>query len=207
MILVADALVVTGVVLVGLLDGWKGAPVALGSQYLGLALVLLTPLGIIPSLVEIVIAAGVIGVLVTSSTAPSPSIALSPRIWLSGAFRARWFDLSVTAVAIVGALAVANERPVFGSDVDPIVDVLLFTGLLNCLVGRSPRIAGGLLLLASAGAVALQAVDQLSTRTDWFLLAVLQILLALALVRLRSIEGPRAPDRSGSAAVEGDGAT
>ncbi|MGH2460630.1 MAG: hypothetical protein ACRDIY_17390 [Chloroflexota bacterium] len=206
MILVAAALVVIGVVLVGSLDGWQGASLALGSQYLGVALVLLAVNAIIPAVLEVVVAAGVLGVLGTAATA-SPPTTFDPRAWLLGSFRPGWFDLSVTAVAVVGALAVANERPVFGSGIDPVVDVLLFTGLLNCLAGRSPRIAGGLLLLASAGSVGLQAISQLSTRTDWFLLALLQIVLALALVRLRSIEEARAPDRRGSAAAEGDGAT
>lgn len=200
-------LIVAGAVLVGSLDGWKGVPLALALSYLGLGLLLLATLGVIPALVEIVVATGVVGVLATSSTVASPTIALDPRIWLPAAFRPSWFELSVTALAVVGALALASARAILGTGVDQAVDVLVFTGLLNCLVGRSPRIACGLLFLVSAGSVAIQEVSRHPIRTEWLMLAVLPILLSLAIAHLRSAEEQRPPDRSGPATAEGDGAT
>ncbi len=204
MLYVAGALIVVGVVLMGSLDGWRGVLIALGSSYLGLTLVLLSTVGLLPSLVSIAVAVGVVGVLLTFPSEASPTFHLSPLRWSIVELRPRWFELSVTAVAMVGALALAMTRPIFGSSVDPAVDVLLFTGLLNCLVGRSPRIAGGLLLLAAAGSLAVQEIGQPTGRLDLFMLAVVQVALALVLTRLRALEEQRPTDRSAPTA-DGNG--
>lgn len=200
----ATSLVVAGVILAGLLDGWPGAPVPLGFSYLGVVLLLLGRAGTIPAAVCAVTAGGVVLVLVPGDVeallhgvrrGPSSIVAHLPG-WFASRFPLRWFDLSTAAVALVGALDLATARPVLGGGADLVVDVLTFGGLLCCLVARAGRAACGLLFLALAAGVLIQSVGQAPSRVETLLASGIQIGLALVLAHFRFIEDDRTTDGS-----------
>jgi len=210
---IAVALVIVAVALAGATESWSSAAWALAFQYLGVALLTLATTGASSAALVVVVGCGVEGILfappLRSRRALAASVDWRSRLrwtaWRPRTFRLRWFDASVAAVAIVGAIDLAAAHPVFGSGpVDDVVDVLIFTGLLFCLVGRSARTACGLLFLASAGGVALQANGETLTRLEAFLLAVVALSLAIALARLRAAEERTVSRGSRPAAQDGD---
>lgn len=199
----ATALVIAGVVLAGLLDQWSGVPLPLGLSYLGIAVLLLSTVGVVPAAVAVVTAVGVVLVLLPGSPRPllravrdreRPLLARA-RSWVSAAFVFRWFDLSVAAVVIVGALDVAAARPILGGGSDLPIDVLLFGGLLYSLIVRPGRMACGLVFLVSAACALIQLTGQPSSRVETLLASAVQISLAVALAHLRAIESRRLADR------------
>ena len=212
---VAVALVIVGAILASSLDDWSGVPVALAFTYLGVSLLLLATRDLATATVSLVAAGGIEAILIVPpSEIPSEFVVFALRSvrlpsapafrsWLRRSFRLRWFDLSATAVAVVGAADLAAARPVLGeAGVDLVVDVLFFTGFLYCLIIRPPRLAGGLLFLVSAGSVLIQASEPAPTRLEILLLIIVQLSLAIALAHVRAAEDLRASDKSVAATAE-----
>ncbi len=193
----ATSLVVVGVVLAGLLDGWPGAPLPLGLSYLGVVLLLLQGTkGAIPAAVCATTAVGVILVLLPGDVrvilrgvrrGPRSIVAELPG-WFASRFPLRWFDLSTAAVALVGALDLAAARPVLGNGADLVVEVLTFGGILYCLIVRAGRTACGLLFLALAAGVLIQNVGEAPSRIETVLASAVQLGLALVLAYFRTVE-------------------
>lgn len=189
--IVAIALVILAAVLPGLFDGWDAVPGALALLYLGIALLLLPGNGAASALVALATGGGIVGIFAV----PAPRFGRE--------FRPRWFDLSGMAIALVGAVGLAVARPVFGMvGADIIVYVLIFSGLLYCLLGRSPRVTVGTLFLVASGNVLLTHAGPAPTQAVTLLLALGQLCVALALARLRVIESERAPRPREAAALE-----
>jgi hypothetical protein len=216
---VAVALVIVGAILASTLDDWSGVPVALAFTYLGVSLLLLATHDLATATVSLVAAGGIEAILIVPPIVPPSEVpsefgifalrsvrlpsAPALRSWLRRSFRLRWFDLSATAVAVVGAADLAAARPVLGgTGVDLVVDVLFFTGFLYCLIVRPPRLASGLLFLMSAGSVLVQETGQTPTRPEILLLIVAQLSLAIALAHVRAAEDLRASDKSAAATAE-----
>ncbi len=203
----ATALVIAGVVLAGLLDGWSGLPLPLGLSYLGITLLLLGTVGAIPAAVCTVTAVGVVLVLLPGSPGSllraarerdRPLLARA-RTWGAGCFVPRWFELSIAAVVIVGALDFALARPMIGGGSDLPVDVLLFAGLLYCLIARPGRTAAGLIFLVSAACAFVQLAGQPASRVETLLASTVQISLAVALAHVRAVERNRTGERADAA--------
>jgi hypothetical protein len=211
----AVALVVAGTSLAGIVPTWRGAVLGLGLQYLGVAIVLFTMSGPAAGVVAVVTAAGIEaivgldqgisfrdGALLTSlfsdvDLANGQALALDPdrphrRVRRQAGLAAlpiRWFDVSVIALAIVGALGVAIGRITFGSfGADAVVGVLTLTGLLYCLLGSSARLTSGLLFLGSAAGVLSRVAGAPPSPIEPLLVAATQVALAVALVFLRAFE-------------------
>jgi hypothetical protein len=210
---VAIALVVTGASLAGLAIGWRATTVALALQYLGVVVLLLVASDVVAGLATAIIALGVFA-LFRLGLRPSSDLDTSaiprarqardadellasfpgrlalrrPRRGAApvGGLRIRVFDLTVVALAVVGAVELAITHPLFGDvATDVMVDVLLLVGLLSCLLGRTVRVTSGLLLLGSAGNLALGAAESGREPGEIVALAAAQLALAVALVYLR----------------------
>jgi hypothetical protein len=213
--LIAVALVVAGTTVAGIVPTWRGAILGLGLQYLGVAVVLVVTSGLVAGVVALVTAAGIEAIVgmdqglsfrdhawlahlfSSIDRASNQTVAVDaerprrrgrPRAGLA-ALPIRWFDVSVIALAIVGALGVAVTRSTFGGfGADAIVGVLILTGLLYCLLGGSPRLTSGLLFLSSSVSVLIHVAEASVSPIDQLLVAASQVALALALVLFRSFE-------------------
>jgi hypothetical protein len=213
---VAVLLVVVGTTYAGIVPTWRGAILGVGLQYLGVAIVLLAMSGIGAGLVAIVTAIGIEAIVASdqgislrdrawlanpfsvgdlaSNQRPAIDLDRPRRRMRQGvglaALPFRWFDLSVIALAIVGALGIAVGRSTFGSfGANAIVGILILTGLLYCLLGGLARLTSGLLFLGSAVNVLLHAAGDVSVSSvELLLVAASQVALAVALVFLRAFE-------------------
>jgi hypothetical protein len=212
----AVVLVVVGTTYAGIVPTWRGAILGLGLQYLGVAIILVATSGPGVGLVAIVTAIGIEAIVASGQgitlrdrgwlanplsvgdLASNQMLAVDPdrprrRMRPRAGFAAlpfRWFDLSVIALAIVGALGIAVGRGTFGSfGANAIVGVLILTGLLYCLLGGSARLMSGLLFLGSAVNVLLHATGGAAVSSvELLLVAASQVALALALVFVRAID-------------------
>jgi hypothetical protein len=208
-------LVIVGVGVVGTQSAWRETIVGLGVQYLGVAGLLALTAGPSAGVAQAIVATGIILLLANggffsvnsqsrldvppqpgrrrSGSESRPLRATSNPLILtarqvSSTVMARPFDVSVVALAVVGAIALAATSPLFGSmGVDSAVNTLLISGLLSCLLSGETRVAGGLLFIASAATLALRAADPAPRAIESVLLAVFQMSVALALVYLRTL--------------------
>lgn len=189
----AIILVTVGAILGGAIARWEAVPIALAFLYLGTTLQFLAIGSSEYAVAGFLVGVGVEAVLL--ATDPGLAAAQVSRgrrwsragaaSWLTTGFRFRWFDSSVTAVALVGALGIASARPLLGSvGLDASADVLVCAGVLFCLLGRLPRIACGLLFLLAAGGVWLAASTLSVAGLELCVLASLQLALAVAVARL-----------------------
>jgi hypothetical protein len=210
------------------LPTWRGAILGLALQYLGVAIVLLVGSGLVAGVVGLVTAIGIVAIFATDqgwslqakSWLVNPfadegakrddplDVELDPsrrRVrWrgfgLAGA-PIRPFELSVIALAVLGALGIAIGRPAFGAfGADAIIGVLVLTGVLYCLLGGAPRWTSGLLFLGSAVNVLLHQASPVVEPLETLLDATAQIALALSLVYVRAREAEA--DGSGQPGLE-----
>ncbi|HLH74587.1 MAG TPA: hypothetical protein VKX96_14965 [Chloroflexota bacterium] len=174
---VAVILVIAGVILAGILDDWSGIPVAVGAPLLGISILAFSTLGPVEGAAALATGGGVVAIIAGEEIRRYQQI--------RHAFRLRWFDLSATVLAVVGALELALQRPLFGTAAVGIVgNVLFFSGLLHSVTGRPARLSSGVLFLISAGALMYENDGQVISRGQILLLDVLQIVLAFALTFL-----------------------
>jgi hypothetical protein len=213
--MIAIALVVAGTTVAGVVPTWRGAILGLGLQYLGVAIVLVVTSGPVAGVIALVTAAGIEAVVgmdqglsfrdrawlahlfsgvdrasnQTLGLDPDrPRRRVRPRAGLA-ALPIRWFDVSVIALAIVGALGVAVGRSTFASfGANAVVGVLILTGLLYCLLGGSARLTSGLLFLSSSVSVLIHAAEVSVSPIEQLLMAASQVTLAVALVLFRTFE-------------------
>jgi hypothetical protein len=155
------------------------AVLAIAAQYLGVALALFAAGRAAAAVATLVLAAGVAGVL-------WPRRATPPASWLAPRAVAR-FETGVVALAVFGAVALATARPLLGGPGDAVVDVLVVTGLLCCLLGEArpagDRVACGLFFVLSAGDALLHLVEPGLAPGATLFLAAAQVGLALAVAR------------------------
>jgi hypothetical protein len=211
---IALVLVVGGVSLAGIVPTWRGAFLGLALQFLGVTIVLVTASGFAAGLATLITAVGIEALI-----AADQNISLRDGRWLVNPFAGvhlrhdnplvrerirrqarlrdpssvdtsvRWFELSVIALAVVGALGVAiGRQPIAGFAGDAIVGVLILCGLLYCLLGGLPRLASGLLFVGSASNILLHEVGPSLVPAEMLLVSVGDVALALGLVYLRSCE-------------------
>ncbi|MBX6772636.1 MAG: hypothetical protein IRY83_12975 [Chloroflexi bacterium] len=208
---IAVGLVILAAAAAGLVERWPAAALVLALHYLGASLLLAATVGPAPCL-----SAAIVGAAVSVIAADVPVEALArlvnrgaraaPRLARPGlaSIRSRAVDLSVSAVAIAGAVELALAHPLLGSRaVDAAVGVLALGGLASCLWsvrgrGIAPRATVGLLSLALAGQVALSEAGRAPSPAETLLLAAFQLLLSLAAAHLRAAGERR--DAGGTAA-------
>ena len=212
---VSLTLVVLGVSVVGTQSTWRETIVGLGLQYFGIAGLLAVTASLSSAIVEAVVATGVLLILSNNgyfagAYQPEPGALPRPNRYRSGVVArgnptsanpihvtgrqivanllARPFDASVVALAVVGAIALALTRPLFGTlAVDGSIDVLIISSILGCLLGGETRVAGGLFFLFSAAGLALHAGNSSPAPSEAILLALAQVSLALVLIYLRAL--------------------
>lgn len=211
-------LVAVGAGVVGVQPTWRGVALGLGVQYVGVVVHLLATSGWLAGLATAVVAVGIEALLllhdrgrpapggddvshdVESDAPPAGEPSSRSRVRSraarssseGGEARRQWFDLSVIALAVVGAIELALSRPLLGNlGSDAIFNILTLTGLLYCVIRRPIRVAGGLLLLSSTGSVLLRAADAAMTSGETLLFAVAQLALLLAVLQW---EGTSVPD-------------
>lgn len=183
----AVGLVVVGAVLASSLDEWAGIRYALGFHYLGVVVLLGTTVGPARALVAVLVAVSVIGIFTARQERAVSAGTLVFGVVIPGpVFRPRWFDVSGAAIAIVGGVGLAVAHPLVNVlAVDVVVDVLVLTGLLYCLIGRSTGVACGLLFLVSAAGLLLQETGRAPARSELLFLVAFQLILAMALLHLQ----------------------
>jgi len=167
------ALIALGAVVASVADELLFVVCALFLQFLGLALV--TLIAVTPS-------AGVVTLLVGGSTLAILVGGAALRFGPNGRPAPRAFDLSVVALAIVGAIGLAVTHPLLPNvPVDVAIGVLVLTGLLFCLQGGAARVVCGLIFLTSGAGLLLQAAEPGLSESTRVLLAASQLALVIAL--------------------------
>ncbi|HVB96985.1 MAG TPA: hypothetical protein VNG11_04585 [Chloroflexota bacterium] len=191
---IAALLVVAGAILAGILDDWAGLPFALSGPLLGVSLLAFSTLGPVEGAAALATTSGVVAIVAGGDFSGFRQVRRD--------FQVRWFNLSATLLAVVGASGLAMQRPLFGSAAVGIVgNVLFFCGLLHSVTGRPARLSSGLLFLFIGATVLFENDGQAIARGDVLLLDAVQIFLALALTYLH-ISDQRAADHESASDSE-----
>ena len=179
------ALIALGAALASVADELLFVVCALFLHFLGMVLVVLIAVG--PS-------AGVMALLVGASSLAILIGGEALRFGPSGRPSPRAFDLSVVALAIVGASGLAVTHPPLPNlPADVAIGILVLTGLLFCLLGGAARMVCGLIFLSSGAGLLLQAAEPGLSGDARVLLAGSQLALVIAL----SVEWTAAGNRDG----------
>ncbi|HLZ10365.1 MAG TPA: hypothetical protein VKT80_17380, partial [Chloroflexota bacterium] len=161
-------LTIVGAGIVGTQSTWRETIAGLGIQYVGVAALVGLSSGPAAAIISVIVGAGVTLLLAsgadfsgaaalvpdthfrTSRARPGSVARERPRAnnarigsakQIVSGLLARPFDASVFALAVVGAIALALTRPLFGSvNEDGAVNVLLIGGVLGCLLGGDARV-------------------------------------------------------------------
>jgi hypothetical protein len=189
---------------------WRGALLGLALHYIGVAVLLSTVSDLVAGVVEIVTAIGIVAIFASdqrmslrveswlvnpfsgidlerddplSVDFDRPRRRVRRRVFGPTGLPVRPFELSVIALAVLGAFGIVIGRPTFGAfGADAVIGVLVLTGVLYCLLGGLPRWTSGLLFLGSAVNVLLHEASSTVSPVETLLDAGAQIALALALI-------------------------
>jgi hypothetical protein len=184
---IALGLLVLAALVAGLTSTWRGARVALLVQYLGAAFFLLAARGGVAALLTLIVGGASVLILTPGVWALGPELRQARQRLPDVAID--WFDLSVIALGLVGAAALAVTHPLPDvGEAAVAVDVLVLVGLLCCVLGPFARVAVGLLFLVSAGSLLFQTADLALVSGDLLLLSLAPLALAVALANQRTRE-------------------
>lgn len=176
--IIAAAMVVLGVGVAGLSSGRRALALSLVPRYLGIALLLVASARVAAGT-----SVAIVGLVTAAFLWPRTASSWHPSLIADR----RWFDLSLVALTLVGAIELAMNHPFLGEPAGDIaIDVLAIGGLVSALTGRELRLFSGLDALILGGFALLVLADPALPRGSILLYAIAQITIGAALDRLWS---------------------